>query len=262
MPSSPLYKGEIVIDDDFPDSKIEEISRNMPKGLNKGFGANYGNRGLTALPKKWLIPRNEWQPRIEEIHARKMLLSDRIRKAGVKMKNQASLNYCWVFAVVHSYEINRLSANMPYKSYSPVSVGGPIKGWANVGGWGVEAIQRMGQEGVNETADWPDTALDKRYYTAANREKALENRVTEWFECEPRNIDEHISLLLHLRSAAAGRSWWAHEITDVDAVWVNGAIGVRYRNQWLGFGDDGFAILQGNRMLADDLVSPQVSMAV
>jgi hypothetical protein len=47
----------------------------------------------------------------------------------------------------------------------------------------------------------------------------------------------------------------------VEVIWLDGTIALRIRNQWEGWGDQNFGILQGSRMLADDFVAPRVAMA-
>jgi hypothetical protein len=44
-------------------------------------------------------------------------------------------------------------------------------------------------------------------------------------------------------------------VTLTDADWIDNEIAVIIRNSWQGWGDFGFGVLQGSRMLADDLVA-------
>ena len=64
-----------------------------------------------------------------------------------------------------------------------------------------------------------------------------------------------VSLLLRGIPLAGGFNWWGHEVTLSDADWIDNEIAVIIRNSWQGWGDFGFGVLQGSRMLADDLVA-------
>jgi len=87
-------------------------------------------------------------------------------------------------------------------------------------------------------------------------------RITEWMELRPRNLEEHISLLLRNIPVAVGLNYWSHEVSDHDAVWLDGTVAVRFRNSWdMDWGDKGFAIRQGSKMYADDAVAPRVALA-
>ena len=54
---------------------------------------------------------------------------------------------------------------------------------------------------------------------------------------------------------AAGFNWWRHEVTLTDAIWLDGEVCIRLWNSWGKWGDGyGFGILQGSKILADDIV--------
>jgi hypothetical protein len=139
---------------------------------------------------------------------------------------------------------------------SPASVGAKIKSYRNVGGWGKEGLQGIIKWGVVPVDKWPANAIDRRYDTPENRALALKYRVVEWYECIPRNLDQMVSLLLRRKAGASGLNWWRHEVTYTECVWIDGQVAVRARNSWRGYGDFGFFILQGSKMLADDYVVP------
>ena len=161
---------------------------------------------------------------------------------------------CWINAPTHCVEINRLQQNQRTVSLSPASAGAQIKQYRNSGGWGLEGLQFVAKNGLVPSAKWPDNAIDKRYATSENKELALDYRVDEWMECRPRNVDEMISMLLRRYPGAGGYNWWSHEVTNCDPIWLDNTAAVRIRNSWKGWGDFGFGILQGSKMLADDLV--------
>jgi hypothetical protein len=67
-------------------------------------------------------------------------------------------------------------------------------------------------------------------------------------------------MLLRGYSGAIGLDWWRHEVMAAEAIWLDGAIAIRIRNQWQGWGANGFGILRGQKMIANDCVFP-VSMS-
>jgi hypothetical protein len=256
MFSSQLYKNEVIFNDETPAESLD-VPVGMGRGLDLGLRGpgefEYGEFA-NPFPKELLIPRSEWQARIQEMEEQKSRISDLIRLKKFPCKNQKSTNFCWIFAPTHCVEINRLQQNQRTVSLSPASAGGPIKGYRNSGGWGLEGLQYIAKFGLVPSAKWPDTAIDKRYATPENKELALDYRVDEWMECRPRNVDEMISMLLRRYPGAGGYNWWSHEVTNCDPVWLDGDVAVRIRNSWENWGDFGFGILQGSKMLADDLV--------
>lgn len=253
--TSRLYRSEPIINDETPTDHqiVDGGGRGLDLGLRGPGDFEYGEFA-SPFPKELLIPRSEWQALIQEMEETESRISDLCHLMNLPHKDQASTNFCWGNAPVHCDEIVRLQQNQKPVTLSPASVCAPIKGFRNVGGWGLEALQWIIKNGVNDVKDWPANAIDSKYFTTENKAKALSNRIVEWIECRPRNVDEMISLLLHRMPGAGGYNWWSHEVTNCDPVWLDGDVAVRIRNSWKGWGDFGFGILQGSRMLADDLV--------
>lgn len=263
MASSTLFPGELVINDSTPDSIID-TSGNLAKGLELGRRSTpYGRMAnTTTFPKNLIIPRSEWQSRIEEKEKLKNRHSDIVLKQGLNCKDQSSTNYCWINAPVYCFEAKRVIQGQKLIYFSPASVGAKVKQFRNVGGWGEEGIIEMAAGGVTPVQYWPANAIEKVYNTEANKLIASQYKVTEWWELIPKNLDELITCLLMNEPVAVGYNWWGHEVSGCDAVWIDGEVALRIRNSWgMGWGSKGFSVLQGKRMLPDDAVVPTVVSA-
>lgn len=259
MPS--FYEGVPIINDSTPEE--EYMSANFGRGLDLSLRTKEGYAGIAApFPAELLIPRHEWQARIEERKAKKATLRDLTKLYNLPCKNQESTSYCWIFGPTHCMELKRLQQGQKVISLSPASAGAQIKNFRNVGGWGREGLEFISNKGLCPSEKWPDTAIERQYLTAENQALMLDYRATEWVEAVPRNVDQYISLLLRNEPVAGGYNWWGHEVASYDPEWVDGAIAVLIRNSWgMGWGTEGFSLLQGSKMIPDDIVAPYVSVA-
>lgn len=261
--SSSISPREFVIDD-----STDLVATRPPPGQSRGLRLGLRSTPFGAIPNappfppELLIPRGEWQARIEEMEATKSRLSDVATQANLPCKDQNGTNYCWINAPTYCVELMRVVQNQAPVVLSPASAGARIKGYRNVGGWGEEGLSYIVENGLVPVEKWPANAIARQYNTAENVELAKRYRVTEWWELEPRNLDQLISCLLRRMPVAVGLNWWSHEVSYVDPLWKDNAIAIRHRNSWgMSWGDQGYGILQGNRMLPDDAVVPRVATA-
>lgn len=247
------------------DSTREEVTHGagFQLGLDLSNKPTTGYRGLAEMfPSELIIPKNEWQARIKEMEDTKTRLSDIITQYGLPCKDQQQTNYCWCNAPTHCMEIVRALQGQRQVILSAASVGGPIKNFWNVGGWGGEALQWIADKGVVPESMWPANQIKSSLYTDAAKTEALNYTAPEWWEIK--TIEEYISCLLRRIPVAIGLAWWSHEITAYDPVWVDGDIATRCRNSWgMSYGDNGgYLILQGRKMIPDDMVAARVAPAV
>lgn len=260
--SSALYPGELIIHDTTPE-EVHAPPKGMSRGLDLSLKGPEGYAGVAdSFPSDLLIDPSEFEPRIKELEERKSRLSDLSLLEGLPCKDQNGTNLCWANGPTHCTEIIRLLQGQSMIIISPASVAGPVNGFRNQGGWGKEALDQIISHGAVPVDKWPANAISKQYYTEENKQLAMNYRVIEWVELEPRNMQQLASLLLRRIPVAVGYNWWSHEITAVDAVWLDGALAIRIRNSWgMGWGDKGFSILQGSKAKADDQVAPRVAIA-
>lgn len=262
MASDP--QGLPIIEDDTPDALLFPTNRGRGLELELRTAAGYAGTA-DPFPDSLIIPRSEYQARIEEIQANRLDIKSRLTIADLPCKDQGSTNYCWINAPTHCIEIVRVMQNQEKVILSPASAGAQIKNFSNVGGWGLEGLQFISDKGLVPVDRWPANAISRQYATAENKQLALNYRTSEWWELEPRNMDHLISVLLRGLPVAVGYNWWRHEVTAVGVAWVDGEAAPIIRNSWgmnwPNAGAGGYSILRGNRAVPDDAVAARVGIA-
>jgi hypothetical protein len=257
--SSRVFPGEPIINESTPEHVTHDAGEGCSRGLTLEDRPREGY-AYSGFARKFtddlLIPRSEWQARIEERQEKSGTWMQLTTALRVPHKNQQSTNFCWANAPVHAAELLRVRHGLPYVSLSPASIACKIKNFRNVGGWGLDAVKYSFQNGIATSAAWPDTAIDRRWDRPETWEAAKSYRYREWIECEPRNLDQLVSCLLRDIPMPGGYNWWGHQITNCDPIWLDGTVAIRIRNSWQNWGKDGYGILQGNRMLPDDACGP------
>lgn len=271
MPSSILLPGERIIDDEIHSSPETRKLIELPDGFSKGYepwqrDVGFGAAGAAEFDLK-LIPKSEWEPRIKEMEEKSTRSSDMILRSGLPCKDQNGTNYCWINAPVYAIEERRVLEGQEMVILSPGSVGGPIKGYRNQGGWGLEGIKYIVTHGVcpvqvGGTTLYPANQTSRPSASALTKieEERKKYKVLEWLELRPRNIEHLITCLLSRIPVAVGYNWWGHEVTACDAVWLDGEVAIRIRNSWsMSWGTKGYSILRGSKMLPDDAVAPRTT---
>lgn len=256
---SQLNPGELVLDDSTPVTAVVN-------GVEMGRGYMARDEVLDP-PYSFcqpfglaLIDPAEYRDRIEEMERTNTRLSDIIKAAGMKTKNQQQTNYCWTFAATAAIQVVRIIQGEPHVELSPASVGAPITNYRNVGGWSTRAIEYGGVNGWVPSSMWPDTAINRKYDTPETQAERAKYLCPEWWELRPRNDQELMTCLLSRIPVAIGQNHWSHAILACDPlIDADGNTFHRDLNSWgASYGDQGYFVQKGSKKFADDAVAPRV----
>lgn len=257
--SEMLGPNEFIIDEDTP---LHSSHVRVPDGQARGYeGRDLSEHPYNSSPfsKPFdlpLIPRSEWDARIEEMEKTKSLYSQLIlsHTPYIPSKNQSNTNYCWFNGVVTGCEGLMALTGQGFTALSSACGAAQIKGFRNQGGWGGEALNWMVKYGTCPQSMWPNAAINRSYLTEAARQAALKFRLTEWYDnMRTGSFDVLMTALFNRIPVPLGLDWWSHLICAFDPVKTgNNAYGCRIRNSWSdSWGEKGFGILSESRSRGD-----------
>jgi hypothetical protein len=203
------------------------------KALGHGTGYIPGKTKLKASFRGTFgnIPRNQWAILVKQ--GQGTFLSDLIKAAGIPCKNQDGLGFCWVYASTETEETCRLIQGQPFVSLSPESVGGPINGWRNQGGNGIDALNQLTKVGACATIfmDRPNSLSPSRWKAGWQADCANHKIIMSVASVD--TFDDVFTALLLRMPVSIGLDWWGHQVLLTDpVVFDNGTYGVVFRNSW------------------------------
>lgn len=215
----------------------------------------YGASPVAAQVPLDVIPMEEWPDRIADQERNKSSLEHIWRDSKIGVWNQGELLFCWVYSGVISLMLEREVMGLPYVELSPCSVGAPITGYRNVGGYIENALREMMSGGVAPSTHVPVSTLRAQDFKPGWQAEAAKYKVRQAADI-PRDYQIQGSQLLLNRPMPVGHNWWAHSITHLRMIdlypqkratdWSR--YGRRGLNQW---GGTGIVQLEGSRQLAD-----------
>jgi hypothetical protein len=261
------YQGVPIIDDGTPNDLLfaEEFGRGaVPR--------DYAEQPVEMLAHPDVIPvipRSEWEDRIKELDREEATLDHvllRARKRGRWADLiQGSWNFCWGHSVAHAVQLAREVANQPFvplSAFGLVHLASAKRAQSNDGGWCGLSAQAAREHGVPSQAVYPQGQVS-RQVTDEIRQDAANHIVTEDFVdialpvwSQKLKFDALISCLLTGRPCAVDFAWWGHSVIALRPVITErGSIDVMILNSWPGWGDQGRAILRGERAKPDGSIA-------
>jgi hypothetical protein len=227
---------------------------------------------MLAQPSEMaLIPRSEWDARIDEQEAQKSSLEHIYLSGsggGPRFINldQNGNGYCWAYSTGHTMMLARLRDNAPLVRLNPHSVAAIIKGGRDEGGWCGLSAQFLGDVGIAPEGDgpgeWPLHSRNLSRDTPSLRAEMAKYKSGEtWIDLAvqawQRNltVDQVATCLLGNQPCAVDFNWWGHSVCAVRWVRVEaGSYGLLILNSWLNWGRYGLSVLRGSKMIPDGAV--------
>lgn len=251
----------LIIDDSTPNDVL----------FPAGFARGYVERDYSLYPREMfdpptdmkLIPRSEWDARIEEQERLQSSL-EHIRMASgpngghIPSMDQNGHGYCWTYSTGMSVQLIRAVQGQPYVRLNPHAVGAIVKGGRDEGGWCGLSAKFLREVGIPSEEFWPGHSLSLSNDTAAMRDSAALHKVTEeWVDLTRAVYDQTLTfdqvatcLLLGL-PCALDFNWWAHSVCGIRLVKVEaGSYGIKILNSWTdNWEEKGMAVLRGEKAI-------------
>lgn len=267
----------LIIDDDTPDDELFREDQGWDEtrgyGMVKDYDAEPAPMG-DPHSSVVLIPRTEWDARLEEMTRTRSSLRDiRDRADGgrpMAFLDQMRYGYCWSHSTVHALMLARAVANLPFVQLSAYSVAATVKRGVNQGGWCGLSAEFVRERGAMPTSIWPQGNANYRQFdTPANWAEAARYKSTEEIYTIQRSqwdqrmtFDQAFSLLLQRVPLALDFMWWAHSVAGLFPVKVEaGSYGIGILNSHANYGDNGVAVLRGSRANPDGGIGIRVATA-
>ena len=222
-----------------------------PRGIYRGYEgrrvpllSGHASKGFD-LP---LIKGSERDDLIEAQEKSKTTIPDLCDAAGLKVKNQASTNFCWINAPVHILEVDRVIQGEEYVELSPASVGSIIMNFRNRGGSGVVGMEWMAEHGCVPARLWPCNAISKQYDTPEADAERAKYKPLEYYDLDPRDEDAIISCILQGKAVSVGVPSWSHEVTLSAVLKRGNGYDFIFDNSWdTSYGTNGRGVFHNTR---------------
>lgn len=244
--------------------------------LGSGLGAKLLPQALLdAYPDEKV-----WKERFKELEAKKLDIPSRLAEAFKRGEwiglNQNPTNYCWCYAVIHAFMIQRLLAGEPFFRFSPYSVAWIVKGGTNSGGWGSQANAQMVREGVATEEFWPmekpgmsdrsganmAAIRNGKQYLASSRANAAKHKIIEYDDLPQRSWAHKMAMLCVPMPVACGYNRIGHErCTIAGIVTSSGGLGAVDLDSYTSDGSPDLKAYAESFGSGEDMVVPRVATA-
>lgn len=241
------------------------------KGLiQRDYGVMpFGSLPFAAPYDMQLIPTEEWDDRIADQENNRISLEHIRKDAGIRSLDQDGYGYCWSFSTTKAAMLVRAVANQPTVELSAWAVAAIIKNYRDQGGWCQQSLEFGVNIGFPSLKLWPQGQVKRSLDTAEMREDAGTRKILEWMDMEDRNWKQLGSNLLRLIPTMMDLNWWGHSVCGIRLMprkssgpWQASHMRVKIDNSWTpDWGEDGMAILEGNKAIPDGMAAPRVAMA-
>lgn len=194
------------------------------------------------------IDPREFQDRILEKTAKKLWITDHCDRVGSHVKDQNGTNYCWINAPTRGLEVFYVLSSGLVLDLSAAYGGSIIKGGANQGGSGIEAVDWIHDHGQPDVKYWPTNKLSRTASQASQecKDSAMKHRIMQWEDMDAGDMDAIFSSVLENVPVTVGIPAWGHEVLITYLVWQNGRVVPGIDNSWApSWGTNGRGLLTG-----------------
>lgn len=239
-----------------------------------GYGTGLITRDFAQFPVGYssspfdigVIPVGERESRLKIQQDTKSSMRD-IRRTYLDGKpipstNQAQTNFCWSYSTTSATMIQRALQGEPHEQLSGAANACKITNFRNIGGWGSASLERAVSHGIPNLTHWSEgnEGINKHFDSEQTWENASHQRVTEFMELQPRNVDQMVTCLLLNIPLILDFNHWSHSVMGLALKSLNPlriTIWNSWTNQW---GDLGEGDLVGNKAIPDGAVAVRVNL--
>lgn len=265
----------IIDDETLTDPRIKDlVFCPTIEGEIKGHGLI--PRDYAAYPREMfappsdivLIPRTEWDARIEEQEKEKSSL-EHIR-GDIPSLDQNGQGYCWAYSTGSALTLLAAVNNRPYVRLSPHAVACKIKGFKDEGGWCGLSAKFSREIGYPDVTVWPEKSMSRSNDKPEVWANAARRKVTEdWCDLTASIYDQNLTFeqmatcLLSGIPCMLDFNHWSHSVCGIRFVKIeSGSYGPKIWNSWTdSWGERGMGILRGSKGVPDGAVAIRVAGA-
>lgn len=179
----------------------------------------------------------------------------------IPSRDQGQSSFCWAHSTVGALLLARARQNLPYADLSAYAIACIIKNFQNMGGYGLQSLKWVAEFGCPTSDLWPQKSMNHANVNPLMFANALNNRIAQWYDLEPRNKSQLITCLLLGIPVVCDFHWWGHSVVASDLVSLN-PFRIRIWNSW---GDKwskmGMGILEGAKAIPDAMCAPAIITA-
>lgn len=173
-----------------------------------------------------LIPRSEWDARIDEQEARQSSLTH-IRMTGnngqpIPALDQNGQGYCWAYSTTMAVMLLRAAQGQPYVKLSAHAIGCKVKNFKDQGGWCGLSAKFQKEVGCPSVKFWPEKSMSRSNDKPEVWANAALHKVTEdWVDLTRNVYDQNLTVdqlatcLLSNIPCAIDYNEWGHSICAI-----------------------------------------------
>lgn len=247
------------------------IGETMQAGGSMGSGfeeRSMGGFGSACAPIEFAnIPRSEWKDRIEEKKAKGLFPSAWFKQGKVRITNQRSWGYCWMYGVVGAMMCRYAMTGQEAPFLNPFYPAWLGKGGRNQGGWGGEALQYIERWGVPLDSVFSGQPTSRAQFDRHEVKQSAEmHKVWKFRELQRNSLQALMNMWLSDSPMPVSQAynWWGHLVYAVEPV-VTGrnSFGTLIVNSWgESWGERGLGIIDESKATSAEQICVDIVSTV